>query len=137
MQHRSFRIDDILGEDLSKEAAKAKQKEETSQTTAARRPILLPRVQPMIWGQRMGHCCSSSHPNCSSHVSEPSAFCPPWYYDRHLYAYQGKIFNTITAMFLIFSGSSSYLYLNMETRLVKKCQPAPVQLPDGLFIRQS
>lgn len=92
MQHRSFRIDDILGEDLSKEAAKAKQKEETSQTTAARRPILLPRVQPMIWGQRMGHCCSSPHLNCSSHVSEPSAFCPPWYYDRHLYAYQGKIF---------------------------------------------
>lgn len=88
MQHRSFRIDDILGEDLSKEAAKAKQKEETSQTTVARRPILLPRVQPMIWGQHMSHCCSSPHPKCSSHVSEPSAFCPPWYYDRHLYAYQ-------------------------------------------------
>lgn len=92
MQHRSFRIDDILGEDLSKEAAKAKQKEETSQTTAARRPILLPRVQPIIWEQRMGHCCSSPHPICSSHGSEPSAFYPPWYYDRHLYAYQGKIF---------------------------------------------
>ena len=91
MQRRSFRIDDILGEDLTlKETAKPKQKEET-QIAAVRRPILLPRIQPIVWGQCMNNCCNSLHSNCVDHVRDPRACYPPWYYDRNSHAYQGKI----------------------------------------------
>lgn len=87
MQNRSFRIDDILGEDLSKETAKPKQKEEV-QMTAVRRPILLPRIQPLVWGQCINNCCSSP-PNCVN-VREPRPCYPPWYYNRNPHAFQGK-----------------------------------------------
>jgi len=85
MQNRSFRIDDILGGDLSKETAKPKQKEEV-QMTAVRRPILLPRIQPLVWGQCINNCCSSP-PNCVN-VREPRPCYPPWCYNRNPHAFQ-------------------------------------------------
>lgn len=87
MQNRSFRIDDILGEELSKETTKPSQKEQP-QMSAVRRPILLPRVQPMIWDQCVNNCCSSP-PNCV-HVRDPRACYSPWYYNRNPHAFQGK-----------------------------------------------
>lgn len=77
---RSFRIEDILTEVVSKETTKPKAKNEAQMTTV-RRPILLPRIQPMIWAQRMNNCCNVP-PNCV-HARQPSASYTPWYYGRN------------------------------------------------------
>lgn len=80
MQNKSFRIDDILNEGVSKETTKPKPKDEV-QTTTVRRPILLPRVQPMMWGQNINNCCNPL-PNCF-HAREPTVCFPTWYYGRN------------------------------------------------------
>ena len=84
---RSFRIEDILTEVVSKETTKPKAKNEAQMTTV-RRPILLPRVQPMIWAQRMSNCCNVP-PNCV-HARQPSACYTPWYYGRNPLGTQGE-----------------------------------------------
>lgn len=88
MHHRSFRIDDILGEDVPKESAKLERKEEP-QMTVVRRPILLPRIEPMVWGQCSSNCCNSSANR--GRVGEPKAYLPPWYYSRNPHGFQGKM----------------------------------------------
>ena len=84
---RSFRIEDILTEVVSKETTKPKAKNEAQMTTV-RRPILLPRIQPMIWAQRMNNCCNVP-PNCV-HARQPSACYTPWYYGRNPLGTQGE-----------------------------------------------
>lgn len=87
MQHRSFRIDDILGEDAPKESTKPERKEEP-QMTVVRRPILLPRIEPIVWGHCANNCCNTS-PNCGR-TRETKTYQPPWYYSRNPHGFQGK-----------------------------------------------
>lgn len=89
MQHRSFRIDDILAEDAHpKETAKPERKEET-EVTVVRRPILLPRIEPIVWSHCMNNCCHSPS-NCGRIHGEPKAYLPPWYYHRNPQGFPGK-----------------------------------------------
>ncbi|KAL9968308.1 hypothetical protein ACROYT_G026667 [Oculina patagonica] len=85
MQHRSFRIDDILGEDAPKESTKPERKEEP-QMTVVRRPILLPRIEPIVWGHCANNCCNTS-PNCGR-TRETKTYQPPWYYSRNPHGFQ-------------------------------------------------
>lgn len=84
---RSFRIEDILTEVVSKETTKPKAKNEAQMTTV-RRPILLPRIQPMIWAQRMSNCCNVP-PHCV-HARPLPACYTPWYYGRNQHGTQGE-----------------------------------------------
>ena len=87
MQHRSFRIEDILGEDSPKETTSRKQKEEV-QITVVRRPILLPRIEPVAWSHRVNSRCNSF--SMFGHRPEPKAFSPPWHYPKNVHGYQGE-----------------------------------------------
>ena len=88
MQHRSFRIDDILGEDVSKETTKPKQKEE-AQMTVVRRPTLLPRIHPFVWNHCVNNCCNT--PPIYGHVHEPKACLPPWHCHKNPHGFQGEL----------------------------------------------
>ncbi|RMX42353.1 homeobox protein Hox-B4a-like [Pocillopora verrucosa] len=85
MQHRSFRIEDILGEDSPKETTNKKQKEEV-QMTVVRRPILLPRIEPVAWNHRVNNCCNSF--SIYGHRPEPKACSSPWHYHKNVHGYQ-------------------------------------------------
>lgn len=83
MQHRSFRIDDILAEDTRpNDTAKPEGKEGTEVTVARRPPILLPRIEPIVWSPCMSNCRHSPS-NCGRFRGEPKSHLPPWYYHRN------------------------------------------------------
>jgi len=90
MQHRSFRIDDILAEDTQpNETTKAERKEETEVTVVRRPPILLPRIEPILWNPCLNNCCHSPS-NCGRVRGEPKAYLPPWYYHRNPQGFPGN-----------------------------------------------
>lgn len=90
MQHRSFRIDDILAEDTRpNDTAKPEGKEGTEVTVARRPPILLPRIEPIVWSPCMSNCRHSPS-NCGRFRGEPKSHLPPWYYHRNPQGFPGK-----------------------------------------------
>lgn len=96
MQHRSFRIDDILAEDTHPNATtKTERKEETEMTVVRRPPILLPRIEPIVLRPCLNNCCHLPS-NCGRVRGEPKpAYLPPWYYNRNSQGFPGntQIFN--------------------------------------------
>ena len=61
MQNSAFSIENILGRDKSRETRqKATGEAVPAGCGSVRRPILLPRVEPMLW--RSHGCCVSGHP---------------------------------------------------------------------------
>ena len=92
MQHRSFRIDDILAEDTH--PTKKERKEEIEMTVVRRPPILLPRIEPIVLRPCLNNCCHLPS-NCGRVCGETKAYLPPWYYNRNAQGFPGntQIFN--------------------------------------------
>lgn len=99
MQHRSFRIDDILAEDTRpNETTKPEGKEETEVTVARRPPILLPRIEPIVWNPCMNNCCHSP-----SNCGRSKAYLPPWYDHRNPQGFPGNRIKKINHLLLFLS----------------------------------
>ena len=91
MQHRSFRIDDILAEDTHPNGTTKppERKEETEVTVVRRPPILLPRIEPIVWSPCMNNCCHSPS-NCGRNRGEPKTYLPPWCFHRNPQGFPGN-----------------------------------------------